>query len=155
MSGQLSATDTLAAKAAQHYDKLRAAVTQYAERHNAAAPLTDLVQMIPAYADLIMAAEVVKAAADAADRALRATLAAVMEDTGAPSIAGPHHTVSLSRGAAAVIVTDEAAIPNTYLTTKTAPDKAAIRSAISHGIEVPGAVLANGAPVLSIRKRQK
>jgi hypothetical protein len=155
MSHELTASELLAAKATQHYDVLRAAVTQYAERHNAVMPLTDLVQMIPAYAELIMAAEAVKAAADAADKALRAMLAQVMEDTGAPAIAGWHHTVTLQTPPAAVIITNEAAIPNTYLTTKTTPDKAAIRSAISRGMEVPGAVLTNGAPVLSIRKRKQ
>ena len=157
MSGQLSATDVLADRAQQHYDLLRAAITHYAERHNAAVPLTDLVQMIPAYADLIMAAEAVKAAADAADKALRATLAAVMDDTGAPAIAGQHHMVTVSAAPAAVVITDAAAIPMAFIRTTEAPDKVAIRKAIEAGQDVPGCVLArgNGAPVLSIRKRQK
>lgn len=157
MSTELDATNRLAAVAADHSAAIRSAVTAYAATHNAAIAHHDLLQMVPDYAALIMAAENVKAAADAADRAMRAELALVLDETGAPAIGGRHHTVSIASAPAAVVITDAGAIPAAYIRTTEAPDKAAIRKAIEAGEDVPGAVLSrgNGAPVLSIRKRNQ
>lgn len=157
MSAELDATNRLAAVAADHSAAIRVAVQSYAAAHNAAVGHHDLLAQVPDYAALIMAAENVKAAADAADKAMRNALALVLDETGAPAIGGKHHTVSIASAPAAVVITDANAIPAAFIRTTEAPDKAAIRKAIEAGDDVPGAVLSrgNGAPVLSIRKRNQ
>lgn len=157
MSTELDATNRLVEVAAVQAAALRAAVQSYATAHNATVQHHDLLQMVPDYAALILQAEAVKAAADAARTAMRTVLATVLDDTGAPAIGGKHHTVSIASAPAAVIITDASSIPAAFIRTTEAPDKEAIRKAIEAGQDVPGAVLSrgNGAPVLSIRKRNQ
>lgn len=63
----------------------------------------------------------------------------------------PEATLSVRAGVPKVIITDEAALPDTYLRTKTEPNKSGIKSALESGKTVPGAVLSNAEPALTIR----
>ncbi len=65
----------------------------------------------------------------------------------------PEGTVSLRPGTAGVVITDEASLPPEYLRTTVAPDRAAIGKALKAGVEVSGAALANGMPVLTLRNK--
>lgn len=63
----------------------------------------------------------------------------------------PEATLSVHNGTPKVIVTDEAAIPESYTRVVRSPDKTAIKDALVRGDEVPGAVLSNSEPTLAIR----
>lgn len=99
-----------------------------------------------------------KALADrysAAEDTMRATLLAVMDDTGAPAIRTAHATASTSQGKQAVVITDASLLPAAMTTQlPPVPNKAAIRAALDAGECVPGASLSNGAPVLRIMTRK-
>ena len=85
---------------------------------------------------------------------LRGVLAEVMDETGAATLRGETHTASVSRGRAAVVITDEAAIPPHLMRQPPpAPDKAAISKLLREGNDVPGALLGNSAPSLTIRSK--
>lgn len=86
-------------------------------------------------------------------KGLRQVLAEVLSETGAPGVRTEFHTASVTRTRAAVVVTDEAAIPPHLMRTPPpAPDKAAIFQLLSKGEAVPGAVLGNAPPALTIRR---
>lgn len=90
-----------------------------------------------------------KARADA----LRGTAFAIFDAVGIRRHERPDFTASVRQGTASVVVTDEAALPEAFVRTTTAPDKAAIMAALKSGATVPGAELSNGVPSLSIRTR--
>lgn len=62
--------------------------------------------------------------------------------------------LSVSSGRPRVVITDEAALPDDLVTVKVirTPDKTAIKSALEIG-EVPGAILSNAVPVLTVRAK--
>lgn len=62
-------------------------------------------------------------------------------------------TLSIRNGAPQVIVHDEASLPVDCVKTKIEPDKAAIKSKLQAGDDVPGAYLSNAEPTLSVRVR--
>jgi hypothetical protein len=64
----------------------------------------------------------------------------------------PEATLSIRSGAPRVIITDEAALPDSACRIKREPDKTKIKELLQDG-SVPGAVLSNAEPVLSIRTR--
>lgn len=130
----------------------------------AAHPLRKQAADIADAADFIVAAERViplildiEGAADALTahaKRLRETLATVMDETGAATIRSPLHTASVSRGRAAVVITDSALIPPEFMRVPPpAPDKAAISKSLKEGVAIPGALLGNAAPQLTIRRR--
>jgi hypothetical protein len=66
----------------------------------------------------------------------------------------PTATVSYTAGASKVVITDESALPFDMLsTTDPTPDRKAIRAELDAGRAVPGAVLSNGEPTISIRRK--
>ncbi len=79
---------------------------------------------------------------------LRSALKAFMLEAGVKSMSG----ASISSGRAAVIWTDEDAVPDAFckIVTTRKPDKAAAKTALENGIPVPGAALTNPEPVLRI-----
>lgn len=108
--------------------------------------------MVPLILDLEAAADALGAHA----KRLRQVLAEVMDETGAATIRAGMHTASVSRGRAAVAITDEAAIPPHLMRQPPpAPDKAAIAKLLKEGKPVPGASLGNAAPTLSIRSNDR
>lgn len=84
--------------------------------------------------------------------ALRDAIFAAMEVAGLQKHQAPAGTASIRMGKPKVEVIDESMIPAEYKTTP-APvvNKAAVKAALEHGAEVPGAALSNVAPVLAIR----
>jgi hypothetical protein len=63
-------------------------------------------------------------------------------------------TISYTAGASKVVITDESALPFDMLsTTDPTPDRKAIRAELDAGRAVPGAVLSNGEPTISIRRK--
>ena len=77
-----------------------------------------------------------------------------MARAGMPKVAGPLHTLSIRKGAQSVVLTDEAELPERFVVPQPPkPDKAAIKAALQAGEAIPGAVLSNGAPSLSIRSK--
>jgi hypothetical protein len=64
----------------------------------------------------------------------------------------PEATLSIRAGTQKVIITDEAALPDFACRFKREPDKTLIKEVLQDGIvPVPGAVLSNAEPALSIR----
>ena len=76
-----------------------------------------------------------------------------MEATGINKISCPLFSITLSAASKQVEITDEAALPDDYVRVKTtvAPDKVAIAKALKDGVDVPGAVLVDGARRLTIK----
>jgi hypothetical protein len=65
----------------------------------------------------------------------------------------PEATLSIREGVPKVILSDSIILSNDFIRIKREPDKGAIREALMNGKAVPGAVLSNAEPVLSIRVR--
>jgi len=83
----------------------------------------------------------------------RAAVFAVMAALDMQKFRHPEFTVSLAVGKPGVVVTDPAAVPDDFVRVTRTPDKTAIGAAIASGATVPGAELANGMPVLTIRTK--
>jgi hypothetical protein len=63
----------------------------------------------------------------------------------------PEATLTIQAGQRAVVVTDEAVLPQEYIRTKTEPDKSKLKDALKDGLTIPGAELSNAQPFLTIR----
>ena len=85
-----------------------------------------------------------------ADRA-RGTIQRMLEALGITKLERSLVTASISEGPKAVVVTDQAALPDFYF--RRSVDKVALGKDLRAGKEVAGATLNNGAPVLTIRSR--
>lgn len=84
----------------------------------------------------------------------RALIQWAMEEAGIGKIEAPDFTLSLSKGSASVVVTDENALPDRFVrvTTTKSPDKTAIGAALKAKEPVPGATLSNPGMRLTVRK---
>jgi hypothetical protein len=84
--------------------------------------------------------------------AIRGGIQAAMETAELPSLKTPAATLSLRASPPRVEITDLAALPAIFLT-QPAPvaDKNAIKAALKGGETIPGAVLSNQPPALSVR----
>ncbi|MBO1926672.1 siphovirus Gp157 family protein [Thiomicrorhabdus sp. 6S2-11] len=76
-----------------------------------------------------------------------------MEASEITKIESPLFTISLVKGRAICEVTDEAALPDEYMSVKTEikPDKAALTKALKDGLEIAGARLTTSKPSLRIK----
>jgi hypothetical protein len=76
-----------------------------------------------------------------------------MEATGISKIECPLFTITLSKPAKRVEITDEALLPDEFVSVKTtvSPDKVALAKALKEGKEITGAVLVDGASRLTIK----
>jgi hypothetical protein len=111
----------------------------------------DILSTMQAAVTLIVELEDEAQAAEAAAKRARLALRDALEGT-AGSVRAGIHTASVRAGFASVIVTDEGAIPAEYMRQPPPqPDKAAIAKALKAGEQIPGAVLRNGEPSLTIR----
>ena len=156
MSMAADAVAALHETARANYKAVFEAGSQFANRHIAVAKAEDVVVTMAASIDMLVAAEALHDASEAAVKALRTTLAAQMAETGAAAIQGTHHTAGLAKRPAFVSIDNEAELPAEYLITKTAPDKKAIASAIKDGVAVPGAsLLTPNEQVLVLRARKE
>jgi hypothetical protein len=111
----------------------------------------DILSTMQAMVTLIVELEDQAQAAEAAAKRARLALRDALEGTTGAVRAGIH-TASVRAGSASVIVTDERAIPDEYMRCPPPqPDKAAIAKALKAGEQIPGAVLRNAEPSLTIR----
>jgi len=85
----------------------------------------------------------------------RATLAASFETLGWRRFNDAEASVYVTEGRPKVVITDEHAVPRTLMETTVihTPDKGRILDALQRGETVPGAALANPAPIVTIRSR--
>lgn len=86
----------------------------------------------------------------------RLAIAAFMDQCGLTKLERPEATLSLRQGAPAVVKAPTFSaddLPDDLVRLKREPDAAAIKSALEAGREVPGAMLSNGAPILTVRVR--
>ena len=115
----------------------------------------DILATMQAAVTLIVELEDQAQAAEAAAKRARLALRDALEGTTGTVRAGIH-TASIRAGSASVIVTDESAIPAEYMRQPPPqPDKAALARALKNGASIPGAVLRNGEPGLTIRVNDK
>lgn len=86
--------------------------------------------------------------------ALRDGLLSAMATAGIRTLRLPEATLSQSMGKPAVRILDESAIPGSFMRVRVEqkPDLAAIAEALKSGKAVEGAVLANGNPILTVRR---
>lgn len=84
-------------------------------------------------------------------RRLRSMCLNVMLDANLTKIPAPDVTLSIGKGRAAVVITDEAAIPDIFCRFKREPDKTAIGDVLKTGNPVEGASLSNSSPILTVR----
>lgn len=86
-------------------------------------------------------------------RAIRSVVFSAFDAMGWTKFQHPEFTVTVGKPRDSLIITDEAQLPSEYIRTKSEPDKALITSALKAGTEIPGAVLSNGLPSLTIRTK--
>lgn len=82
---------------------------------------------------------------------LREAIRWAMQEADLPRVNAPDFTLSLTPGRAATLITDETALPDHLWVTERRPDKASISAALKAGVAVPGAVMSNPQPVLTLR----
>lgn len=63
----------------------------------------------------------------------------------------PEATVTVRDGSSKVVISDEQSLPEEFIRWKSEPDRTAIKEALNAGKEVPGAMLSNGGPTISLR----
>lgn len=92
-----------------------------------------------------------KARLDRKAKSLRDACKWAMGELGISKLAAPDFNVSLSAGKSPLIISDEAALPDDLCRVKREADKTAIKAALDAGRDVPGVVLGNPAPILTVR----
>jgi hypothetical protein len=85
------------------------------------------------------------------EASLRGAAFAVLDALGLPKRELPDLTASIRAGQPAVVITDETALPEVFVRVKREPDKTLIGAALRAGREVPGAVMNNSMPTLTVR----
>lgn len=85
--------------------------------------------------------------------AMRSLMLNLMSVADLQKIALPEATISLSKGREAVEITDIDALPQGFYALERKADKTAIGTALKAGNDVPGAMLAEGNPVLTVRTK--
>jgi hypothetical protein len=107
----------------------------------AATEATDIILVMQSLVDVIIAAEGLQTAAEAAVKAARAALSSEMQNTGATSIQCEHHGAHLARRQAFLSIDDEALISRDYFVQLPPQlDKKALKAALQNG-PVQGASL--------------
>jgi hypothetical protein len=117
----------------------------------------DVVDVMRAAVEAVIAADGLHAAADMAVREARDALAEAMEASGCTTITAEHHAAGLSRKPAFLNIADESVIPRDFYTQPPPQlDKRALKSALTDGQEIPGVSLAvPNAMSLVIRARKE
>lgn len=83
---------------------------------------------------------------------LRIAVLNAMQEAALSKIKAPDMSVSIGAGKPRVVVTDDAALPDSLCRITRAPDKKAIAEALAAGWEVSGATLSNPTPSLRIHR---
>ena len=87
-------------------------------------------------------------------QAKRAVICEAMEEAGLQKITEPDFTLSLRTGAPPLMVIDEEAIPDIYWAPQPPRlERGALKHALADGKDIPGAVLGNPAPSITVRVR--
>jgi hypothetical protein len=113
----------------------------------------DAKAMAEASAGLIEDMQARKARFQRRNETFRATAFAVMDALGRSKMELPDITASIRAGQPSVQITNEDEIPDLYVHMERRIDKQTIASVLKSGGEVPGCVLSNSLPTLSIRTR--
>lgn len=87
------------------------------------------------------------------EQSIRALLFKIMSAADLRKAELPEATLSVRNGTPKVIITDESALPQSYLRTKIEPDKSLISAALKSGQHVTGAILSNAEDTISIRTK--
>lgn len=85
--------------------------------------------------------------------AIRSLMHGMMDAAGQTKVTLPEATVSIGKGTARVIVTDDEAVPDELCTIVRIPSRAAIKDAFAAGRTVPGAALSSAQPRLTVRAK--
>jgi Siphovirus Gp157 len=88
-----------------------------------------------------------------AEEIYRATILNAMEALGITKFPSPQFSLTVSAGKPKVLITDETILPDDLMTWTKTPNKASIKAALETYGDVPGAVLGQAPPVLTIRVR--
>ncbi|UYT54129.1 siphovirus Gp157 family protein [Brucella sp. MAB-22] len=83
--------------------------------------------------------------------AMRALLLRLLKAADLTKVSLPEATVSIGKGRAGVEIVDESLLPDNVVKLKREPDKTAIKAALDAGEDVPGAVLQEGQPSVTVR----
>ncbi|WP_247997692.1 siphovirus Gp157 family protein [Brucella tritici] len=83
--------------------------------------------------------------------AMRALLLRLLKAADLNKVSLPEATVSVGKGRAGVEIVDETLLPDNVVKLKREPDKTAIKVALDAGEDVPGAVLREGQPSVTVR----
>ncbi|WP_246191674.1 siphovirus Gp157 family protein [Brucella intermedia] len=83
--------------------------------------------------------------------AMRALLLRLLKAADLNKVSLPEATVSVGKGRAGVEIVDESLLPDNVVKLKREPDKTAIKAALDAGEDVPGAVLREGQPGVTVR----
>ncbi len=83
--------------------------------------------------------------------AMRALLLRLLKAANLNKVSLPEATVSVGKGRAGVEIVDESLLPDNVVKLKREPDKTAIKAAFDAGEDVPGAVLREGQPSVTVR----
>ena len=87
-------------------------------------------------------------------QATRVVICEAMEEAGLTKITEPDFTLSLRTGVPPLMVIDEEAIPEPYWSPQPPKlERGVLKRALSDGKDIPGAVLGNGSPSISVRVR--
>ena len=113
----------------------------------------DAKAMAEASAGLIEDMQARKARYARRNEAFRATAFAIMTALDRVKLELPDLSASIRAGSPSVQITDEDAVPDLYVHMERRIDKQTIASVLKSGGEVPGAVLSNSLPTLSLRTR--
>jgi hypothetical protein len=87
------------------------------------------------------------------EQAMRRLAFKVMEAADLKKIELAEATLSMRNGSRKVVISDDTAIPDSLCRIRKEPDRTAIKAMLESGAEVPGCVLSNGEPTISIRTR--
>ena len=104
-----------------------------------------------AIADLIGEYQARKARFERRNEAMRAIVLGLLQKSGQQRVQLPEATVSIGKGRASVVITDETRLPKWALRVVKSPDKTAIKERLDAGKKVAGAELVTGSETLSMR----
>jgi hypothetical protein len=132
---------------------LAQAVQQYRSAYAGLAPDADLLDVMKAVGELVIASEAIVAAAKHAESVARSSLAQALMDSGACSVRTSTHIFSASPGRQSVTITSAADVPDHLLhQPPPSPDRVKILRLLKAGQPVPGCAISNGAqPFLTIK----
>jgi len=83
----------------------------------------------------------------------RRTVFAILDALDLPKWKSAEFSVSISNSRPGVVITNEAALPDALCRVTRTPDKAAIKVALEDGEVVPGAMLQNAMPIMTVRTK--